>query len=35
MDIANERFSVEVMVCGYHIYKSMWEAAVGEELCCE
>ena len=29
-----ESFSVEAMVRGYHIYRSVWEAAVGEQLNC-
>ena len=26
-------FSVEVMVCGYHEYQSVWDAPIGEMLC--
>ena len=33
--MASKRFSVEVMVCGYHVYKDVWEAAVEEELRCK
>ena len=33
VDMASEWFSVEAMVCGYHIHKGVWEAAVGKELC--
>ena len=25
---------IEAMVCGYHVYKEIWCAAVGEELSC-
>ena len=32
MDMASERLSVEAMVHGYHVYKDVWEAAVGKEL---
>ncbi len=28
-------FSVEAMVRGYHAYKDIWTAAVGEELPCQ
>ena len=28
-------FSREAMVRGYHIYNSIWEAYVGEELSCQ
>ena len=34
MDIVSERFSMEVMVRSYHVYKDVWKAAVGEELRC-
>ena len=27
-------FSLEAMVRGYHMYRSVWEAAIGEELMC-
>ena len=27
-------FSLEAMVRGYHVYRSVWEAAIGEELMC-
>ena len=32
MDMASEGFILEMMVRGHHIYKDVWEAAVGEEL---
>ena len=32
---ASKRFSVEAMVCSYHVNKDVWEAAVREELHCE
>ena len=28
-------FSVESMVRGYHVYRRVWEASVGEELTCQ
>ena len=33
--MASERFRVESMVRGYHVYKDVWEAAIGEELSCK
>ena len=30
-----EEFAIEFCVCGYHVYKDIWEAAIGEELPCE
>ena len=30
-----ERFCVESCVRGYHIYKDIWEASIGEELPCQ
>ena len=27
-------FSIEAMVCGYHVYQSVWEAVNGEVLEC-
>ena len=30
--MASERFGVEAMACGCHVYKYVWEAAVGKEL---
>ena len=32
--IAMATFSVEVMVCGYHVYQGVWTPIVGEELSC-
>ena len=32
--MVSERFSMEAMVHGYHVYKDVWETAVGEELRC-
>ena len=29
------RYTIESCVCGYHVYKDIWEARVGEELSCE
>ena len=26
-------FSLEAMVRGYHVYRSVWEAAIGELMC--
>ena len=30
-----ERFSIESCVRGYHVYKDIWEASIGEELPCK
>ena len=32
MYMASERFSVDAIGCGYHVYKDMWVAVVGKEL---
>ncbi len=32
--IKTERFVFESCVTGYHVYKDIWEASVGEELPC-
>ena len=29
------RYTIESCVRGYHVYKDIWEARVGEELSCE
>ena len=31
VQMASKRFRVESMVREYHVYKDVWEAAVGEE----
>ena len=31
--MASEQFSIDAMVCGYNVYKDVWEAAVGKEQC--
>ena len=31
----NKRYTVESMVHGYHVYRDIWEAAVGETLPCQ
>ena len=28
-------FSVDAMIRGYHVYRDIWDAAVGEELKCK
>ena len=28
-------YTIESCVCGYPVYKDIWEARVGEELSCE
>ena len=28
-------FEIEFMVCGYHCYNAIWDAAIGEELPCK
>ena len=33
--MASECFSVEAMVGSYHVYKDMWDTAVGEQLHCK
>ncbi len=30
-----EQFSIEWCIRGYHVYKAIWDAAMGEELPCE
>ena len=35
MQITVEELVIELCVCGYHVYKNMWEAAIGKELPCE
>ena len=30
-----EELVIELCVRGYHVYKDIWEAAIGEELPCE
>ena len=32
--MADESHMIETMVCGYHVYKEIQCAAVGEELSC-
>ena len=32
---ARSSFTREAMVSGYHIYNSIWEAYIGEELFCQ
>ena len=32
--MARESHVIEAMVRGYHVYKEVWCAAVGEELSC-
>ena len=34
MKVARE-FSIEAMVCRYHIYEDIWDATVGEEQPCQ
>ena len=34
-NMAANQFEVEVMVRGYHKYKDIWEAALGENLECQ
>ena len=31
----HEEFAVERCIRGYHIYKEVWAAAIGEDLPCE
>ena len=30
-----EGFERDSCICGYHVYKEIWQAAVGEELECD
>ena len=30
-----EEYEIACCVCGYHVYREIWEAAVGETLVCE
>ena len=30
-----EEMMIKLCVRGYHVYKDIWEAAIGEELLCE
>ena len=34
-NMAANQFEVESMVCGYHKYKDIWEATLGENLKCQ
>ena len=34
-NMAANQFEVEAMVCGYHKYKDIWEATLGENLECQ
>jgi len=27
--------NIEAMVCGYHVYRDSWDAAIGEQLPCK
>lgn len=29
-----DSFSIEVMICGYHVYQEIWDLALREELIC-
>ena len=29
------KFSIEAMVCGYHIYEDIWDATIGKEQPCQ
>ena len=33
-EMARESLTIEAMICGYHVYKEIWCADVGEELSC-
>ena len=35
MQVMEEELVIELCVCGYHVCKDIWEAAIGEELPCE
>ncbi len=29
---STETFSIEAIVCGYHVYQGIWDPALGEQL---
>ena len=33
-EMVRESYTIEAMVCGYHVHKKIWHAAVEEELSC-
>ena len=35
LEMANERFFVDSVVRGFHVYKDVWNPVVGETLICE
>ena len=35
MQVMEEELVIELCVCGYHVCKDIWEAAIREELPCE
>ena len=35
MSVMEFSFSVDAMIRGYHVYRDIWDAAVGEELKCK
>ena len=34
MTMAITTYEMEAMICGYHLYATMWDAQIGEELYC-
>ena len=32
MAMATTTYEMEAMICGYHVYATMWDAQIGEEL---
>jgi len=34
MAMATTTYKMEAMICGYHVYATVWDAQIGEELYC-
>ena len=34
MAMAKTTYEMEAMIRGYHVYATVWDAQIGEELCC-
>ena len=34
MAMATTTYEIEAMICGYHVYTTVWDAQIGEELYC-
>ena len=33
MRVMKEELVIELCVCGYHVYKDIWEAVIGKNYC--